>query len=131
MMSSQALRKVPDVNASWHGDSIRIYHNVDVSVAVQTPGGLMVPVVRDADVLGLAEISAAVKELAAKVNSDIRAGSDSDPAGLGFHRLYLPLQDASNKGLSVYYAGQGGQAEARGVYWRHILGVKPGHVWHS
>jgi hypothetical protein len=63
----QALRKVPDVNASWHNDFIRVYHNVDVSVAVQTPNGLMVPVVRDADILGLAEISATVKELAAKV----------------------------------------------------------------
>ena len=38
-----------------------------MSVAVQTPNGLMVPVVRDADILGLAEISATVKELAAKV----------------------------------------------------------------
>ena len=65
---SQALRKVPDVNASWNTDFIRVYHNVDVSVAVQTPNGLMVPVVRDADILGLAEISATVKELAAKVS---------------------------------------------------------------
>lgn len=63
----QALRKVPEVNASWYPDYIRVYHNIDVSVAVQTPGGLMVPVVRDADVLGLAEISATVKELAQKV----------------------------------------------------------------
>ena len=55
------------MNASWHNDFIRVYHNVDVSVAVQTPNGLMVPVVRDADILGLAEISATVKELAAKV----------------------------------------------------------------
>ena len=38
----QALRKVPDVNASWMGDFIRKYHNVDISVAVQTPSGLMV-----------------------------------------------------------------------------------------
>ena len=65
----QALRKVPEVNASWYSDFIRVYHNVDVSVAVQTPSGLMVPVVRDADVLGLAEISATVKELAQKVRS--------------------------------------------------------------
>jgi pyruvate/2-oxoglutarate dehydrogenase complex dihydrolipoamide acyltransferase (E2) component len=63
----QALRAVPDVNASWMGDFIRVYHNVDVSVAVQTPSGLMVPIVRDADALGLADIAAAVKDLAAKV----------------------------------------------------------------
>ena len=63
----QALRAVPDVNASWMGDFVRVYHNIDVSVAVQTPSGLMVPIVRDADALGLGEIAGAVKELAAKV----------------------------------------------------------------
>jgi hypothetical protein len=68
-MSSQSLRKVPDVNASWYPEYIRVYHNIDISVAVQTPGGLMVPIVRDADMLGLGEISAVVKELAAKVTS--------------------------------------------------------------
>ena len=63
----QALRKVPEVNASWNTDFIRQYHNIDVSVAVQTPGGLMVPIVHDADALGLSEISAKVKDLATKV----------------------------------------------------------------
>ncbi|BDA46555.1 Dihydrolipoyllysine-residue acetyltransferase component of pyruvate dehydrogenase complex, mitochondrial [Coccomyxa sp. Obi] len=67
--SAVALRKVPEVNASWYPDFIRVYDNIDVSVAVQTPGGLMVPVVRDADVLGLAEISATVKELAQKAKA--------------------------------------------------------------
>ena len=65
----QALRAVPDVNASWMGDFIRVYHNVDVSVAVQTPSGLMVPIVGAADALGVAEIAAAVKDLAAKVRA--------------------------------------------------------------
>ena len=37
------MRKVPEANASWHGDFIRQYHNVDISVAVQTPAGLQVP----------------------------------------------------------------------------------------
>lgn len=65
----QALRKVPEVNASWNTDYIRQYHNIDVSVAVQTPGGLMVPIVHDADALGLSEISAKVKDLATKVRN--------------------------------------------------------------
>ena len=54
------------MNASWFPDFIRQYHDVDVGVAVQTPGGLMVPVVRDADLLGLAEIGATVRQLAEK-----------------------------------------------------------------
>jgi pyruvate dehydrogenase E2 component (dihydrolipoamide acetyltransferase) len=65
--SAAALRDVPDVNASWFGDYIRRYQNVDVTVAVQTPAGLMVPIVRDADLKGLQTISAEVKALASKV----------------------------------------------------------------
>ena len=63
----QALKKVPGVNASWHGDFIRQYHNIDISIAVQTPSGLMVPVVKDSDSKGLTELGAAVKQLAGKV----------------------------------------------------------------
>ena len=63
----QALRDVPEVNSAWMGDFIRQYDSVDVSVAVQTPNGLMVPVVRNTDTLGLQEINAAVKQLANKV----------------------------------------------------------------
>ena len=65
----QALKKVPGVNASWHGDFIRQYHNIDISIAVQTPSGLMVPVVKDSDSKGLTEIGSAVKDLAGKVCS--------------------------------------------------------------
>ena len=63
----QALRAKPEVNASWMGDFIRYYDDVDVTVAVQTPNGLMVPIVKHADELGLLEISATVKALAKKV----------------------------------------------------------------
>lgn len=64
--SAMALKKVPEANASWHGDFIRQYNSVHCSVAVQTPAGLMVPVVRNADKKGLAAISSDVKSLAAK-----------------------------------------------------------------
>jgi pyruvate dehydrogenase E2 component (dihydrolipoamide acetyltransferase) len=46
------------------------YHNVNVSVAVQTEHGLMVPVVKDADKKGLATISDDVKLLAGKARSN-------------------------------------------------------------
>ena len=68
MLCLQALKKVPGVNASWHGDFIRQYHNIDISIAVQTPSGLMVPVVKDSDSKGLTEIGSAVKSLAGKVS---------------------------------------------------------------
>ena len=59
-----ACRKVPAVNSSWRGDTIRQYDSVDVSVAVATPAGLMTPIVRGVDRLGLETISTRVKELA-------------------------------------------------------------------
>lgn len=74
--SALALRKVPGVNSSWMGDFIRQYHNVDISVAVQTPQGLMVPVLRDADGKGLSDISAGVKALAGKAKEGKLSGDD-------------------------------------------------------
>ncbi len=61
-----ALREVPEANATWTDDAIRIYNDIDVSVAGATPGGLVTPVVRGADAKGLAEISNLVKDLAAR-----------------------------------------------------------------
>ena len=60
--------QVPAINSSWYPDFVRTHSAVDISVAVQTAAGLMVPVVRQADKLGLAGISAEVKALAAKVS---------------------------------------------------------------
>lgn len=69
-----ACKKVPAVNASWMGDFVRQFHNVDVNVAVASPAGLMVPFVRDADRKGLLAISEEVKGLAAKVRRGARRG---------------------------------------------------------
>ena len=64
-----ALREIPDANASWSDDGIVRYGSVDVSVAVATGGGLIAPVVRNADRKGLGEISAEMKDLAARARS--------------------------------------------------------------
>ena len=65
-----ALREVPEVNASWHDDDIEYHAGADISVAVATDGGLVTPIVRDADVKSLSVIGAEIVELAkrAKVN---------------------------------------------------------------
>lgn len=61
-----ALKEVPAVNAKIDNDEL-VYHNyVDIGVAVSTPKGLMVPVVRNAETLSLAEIELAIKTLAVK-----------------------------------------------------------------
>jgi len=65
-----ALREVPEVNASWHDDDIEYHAGADVSVAVATDGGLVTPIVRDADVKSLSAVSGEIAELAgrAKIN---------------------------------------------------------------
>lgn len=55
------------MNSSWQGDFIRQYNSADISIAVQTPIGLMVPIVKHAESKGLQEISSEVKSLANKV----------------------------------------------------------------
>lgn len=71
--AAAALRKVPEVNAQWAGDKIRMFHSADISIAVQTEQGLITPIVKDADRKGLKEISSDVKELAAKAKDNALA----------------------------------------------------------
>ncbi|WP_221073879.1 2-oxoglutarate dehydrogenase complex dihydrolipoyllysine-residue succinyltransferase [Agarivorans aestuarii] len=62
----EALKRFPEVNASIDGDEI-VYHNYfDVSIAVSTPRGLVTPVLRDCDLLSVADIEKGIRELAIK-----------------------------------------------------------------
>ncbi|HBQ6797908.1 TPA: 2-oxoglutarate dehydrogenase complex dihydrolipoyllysine-residue succinyltransferase [Klebsiella pneumoniae] len=62
----EALKRYSEVNASIDGDDV-VYHNYfDVSMAVSTPRGLVTPVLRDVDLLGMADIEKNIKELAVK-----------------------------------------------------------------
>ena len=61
-----ALRQVPAANASYSDDGILMWDDVDVSVAVAIPGGLITPIIRKADSKGLAQISNEMKDLAAR-----------------------------------------------------------------
>ncbi|KAG6042261.1 Component of pyruvate dehydrogenase complex, mitochondrial [Claviceps citrina] len=65
-----ASKKVPTVNSSWQEGSIRQFNNVDVSVAVSTPTGLITPIVTGVDARGLESISGKVKELAKKARDN-------------------------------------------------------------
>lgn len=66
--TAAALRKHPDVNVSWQGDTLRKNKHINIGVAVAVPEGLLVPVVRFADNKTLSHIAAEVKELATKAN---------------------------------------------------------------
>jgi len=71
-----ALKAVPDVNAEIDGQDIVYKNHYDIGVAVGTDKGLVVPVVRDADVLSLAEIEKAIGALGKKARDGALAIED-------------------------------------------------------
>jgi pyruvate dehydrogenase E2 component (dihydrolipoamide acetyltransferase) len=66
---AKALRDHPECNASWTEDEMIQYGAVDISVAVATDRGLITPIVRSADMKGLAQIAAEMKDLAARAKT--------------------------------------------------------------
>jgi pyruvate dehydrogenase E2 component (dihydrolipoamide acetyltransferase) len=64
--SAATLRRVPTVNAAWTDDGMALFDDVDVSVAVAIPDGLITPIIRRADQKGLATISREMKDLAGR-----------------------------------------------------------------
>jgi pyruvate dehydrogenase E2 component (dihydrolipoamide acetyltransferase) len=84
-----ALRRMPECNASWGGESIRQFHRVHIGVAVAIPDGLVTPVVRDADRKGIGAISAEVKDLAERAKK----------RGLKAHEITGSTFSVSNLGM--------------------------------
>ncbi|NQY68750.1 MAG: 2-oxoglutarate dehydrogenase complex dihydrolipoyllysine-residue succinyltransferase [Flavobacteriales bacterium] len=64
---TEALSLFPNVNAILDGEEIITHNYADIAIAVSGPKGLMVPIVRNAEVMSLAEIEADIKRLAIKV----------------------------------------------------------------
>lgn len=64
-----AMKKHPKVNASWYDDAVVQYNNIDVSVAVAIPDGLVTPIVKNTDQKTLAMISNEMKSLASQAKA--------------------------------------------------------------
>jgi len=65
----EALKQHPSVNSMLDGEEIITPHYYDIAIAVQTPKGLMVPVIRNAETLSLADIERRIGELAEKART--------------------------------------------------------------
>jgi 2-oxoglutarate dehydrogenase E2 component (dihydrolipoamide succinyltransferase) len=63
---TEALKRFPEVNASIDGDDICYHNYFDISIAVSTPRGLVTPVLKDTDALGMAGIESGIRTLALK-----------------------------------------------------------------
>ena len=67
---TEALQHFPQVNAQIDGDEIVFHNYADIGIAVSTPKGLMVPVLRNAEKLSIAEIELKIREMAAKARDN-------------------------------------------------------------
>ena len=67
--AAATLRRVPELNASYTEDAIALYDDVDISVAVSLPTGLITPIIKNADRKGLSAISNDMKDLAARAKT--------------------------------------------------------------
>ena len=96
-----ALKKFPDFNASLDGDQIVLKQYFHIGFAADTPNGLMVPVIRDADKKGIFQISSEMSELAKKARegklgpAEMTGGcfSISSLGGIG-GRYFTPIINA-------------------------------------
>jgi 2-oxoglutarate dehydrogenase E2 component (dihydrolipoamide succinyltransferase) len=73
---TEALKRFPEVNASIDGDDICYHNYFDISIAVSTPRGLVTPILRDTDTLGMAGVEKGIKALALKGRDGKLALSD-------------------------------------------------------
>uniref|UniRef100_A0A1E1XCA6 Dihydrolipoamide acetyltransferase component of pyruvate dehydrogenase complex n=1 Tax=Amblyomma aureolatum TaxID=187763 RepID=A0A1E1XCA6_9ACAR len=64
--AAMALHRVPAMNAVWKNESVELLSGIDISIAVATDTGLITPIVKGADALGIDEIATTVKELAGR-----------------------------------------------------------------
>ena len=85
---SRVLPRHPDLNAHYLGDSIRRFRHVNLGLAVDTPRGLMVPTLFNADEKSLREISSEAKALIAacqegSINPDLLQGGSFTVSNLG------------------------------------------------
>jgi len=99
--SVAALKKFPDFNASLDGEQIVLKHYFHIGFAADTPNGLVVPVIKDADQKGVLQISQEMSELAKKARDgkltpgDMSGGcfSISSLGGIG-GRYFTPIINA-------------------------------------
>lgn len=86
--AAMALRKHPQVNTQWHGDTTKVAKHIHMGVAVAVDEGLLVPVLKFADQMSLTQIGGNVRDLAGKarnkkITPDEMQGSTFTVSNLG------------------------------------------------
>ena len=91
-IAALALAQHPQLNATWEGEAIRRWPHIDIGLAVDTPDGLLVPVVRDALRRSVGQIAAAAGDLIARAGArqlaaDELRGGTFTITNLGMHNI--------------------------------------------
>ena len=99
-LTALALSEHPQLNASWQGDAIQVHAQIDIGMAVDTEGGLLVPVLRQVDRLSLQELAAQSAALAEgartrRLKSDQLQGATFTVTNLGMYHIdaFTPIID--------------------------------------
>jgi pyruvate dehydrogenase E2 component (dihydrolipoamide acetyltransferase) len=119
------LKKVPALNASWTENAIRRYKTCDVCVAVATQGGLITPIVRNADQKSVGVLSSEIKDLAerarlGKLQPQEYQGGGFTVSNLGTYgvREFAAIINPPQAGILAV-----GAAEPRPVVTEGVLGI--------
>ncbi len=75
---AMALKKHPQVNTTWNGDTTLYHHHIHIGVAVAVDEGLLVPVLKHTDQMSLTQIGSAVRELAGKAKNKKIASNEME-----------------------------------------------------
>jgi pyruvate dehydrogenase E2 component (dihydrolipoamide acetyltransferase) len=93
----KALKKLPEINSHFLGDSIRTFHKVHLGIAVDTPRGLMVPVVKNACEMDIFQLSRELKS----VTNSCRKGS-IDPELIRSTAASFTVSNIGNYGVEMF-----------------------------
>jgi pyruvate dehydrogenase E2 component (dihydrolipoamide acetyltransferase) len=84
---ARTLAKHPNANASWTEEGTALYDDIDISVAVSIPDGLITPIIRRADQKGLAAISNEMKDLASRAKAGKLAPHEFQGGGFSISNM--------------------------------------------
>ncbi len=84
---AMALAEVPEANASWSDEAILQYNNVDISVAVAIDGGLITPIIHNADQKSVINISNEMKSLAKRARENALRPEEFQGGGFSISNL--------------------------------------------
>ncbi len=87
LATAKALKDVPQANASWTDSAIMMYNNIDISIAVAIDGGLITPIIKNADQKNIHKISSEMKDLAKRAKENALSPNEFQGGGFSISNL--------------------------------------------